>query len=70
MTPIEETVPGTLIFLECGCSALRGLSHPTGKAALIQIIEACAEHAHEPEKIRALKAGERVEQWMRKPVGV
>jgi hypothetical protein len=68
MTPIEETVHGTLVFLECGCSAWRGINHPTGKAVLVQIIQACAEHAHEPEQIRAVKAGERVERWTRTPV--
>lgn len=70
MTPIKETVPGTLVFLECGCAAWHCMTHPTGKALLVEIIQSCAKHAQEPEHIRAVKTGETVRPWTRTPANV
>lgn len=56
MIPIEQVQPGTLIFLECGCSALRWLSHPTGAATLVMMY-ACTAHRPEGIKVRAVSKG-------------
>ena len=70
MTPTKETVPGTLVFLECGCSAWHWMTHPTGKALLVEIIQSCAAHARESAHIRAVRTDETVRPWTRTPVSI
>jgi len=65
MMPIEKTPHGSLIFLRCGCAALRLLEHPTGAAFLVEITEACSAHASEIERIRAIVRGESVSLFTR-----
>ena len=45
MLTIEQTSLGMLVFLECGCAALRGIAHPTGAAALVRVVRPCETHA-------------------------
>ena len=68
MIPIENTVPETVIFLECGCCARRFINHPTGKAALVEIIQKCDMHARDATTFRAVRSGAMVRQWVRTPV--
>jgi hypothetical protein len=68
MIAIEDTVPETVIFLECGCCVRRFINHPTGKAALVEIIQRCETHAGETERLRAIPSGAMVSQWVRTPV--
>jgi hypothetical protein len=65
MMPIEKTPHGSLVFLNCGCAAIRLLEHPTGAAFLVEITEACATHASETERIRAVLRGELVSPFTR-----
>ena len=60
MTPIEQIPNGTLVFLKCGCGALKALMHPTGAAALVEIKKACQVHASEATRGLSLPKGERV----------
>ena len=65
MIPIEKTPHGSLVFLKCGCAAMRLLEHPTGAAFLVEITEACTTHAGEIERIRAILRGEPVSVFTR-----
>ncbi len=67
MVPIEQVSHGTLIFLACGCAARRGITHPTGAAALIEIVQPCAEHRQDHARFRAVARGEEVHLWVRHP---
>ena len=68
MIPIEQISTGTLVFLSCGCSAWRLISHPTGAAALVQVIDPCHAHGDEDVRFRAVPKGETVRPWVRTPV--
>ena len=70
MTPIEQTSDGMLVFLNCGCAALRWRSHPTGAAVLVQITQACDEHIGYDENIggvpiRSVPKGHLVSPYVR-----
>ena len=65
MVPIEQVQVGTLIFLECGCSAIRWISHPTGAAALVRMQQACESHSAERIEVRAVSKGTLVSPLMR-----
>ena len=52
MIPIEQTSDGMLVFLKCGCAALRGRSHPTGAAVLVLITQPCDEHCRRDLRIQ------------------
>jgi hypothetical protein len=65
MVPIEQVQVGTLIFLECGCSAIRWIAHPTGAAALVLMQEACERHRAEKIEVRAVRKGTLVSPLMR-----
>jgi hypothetical protein len=68
MIEIEKTSTGTLLFLNCGCSAWRHMSHPSGAAALVEIIQPCSTHAAEGTRWRAVPKGETVNTWVKAPV--
>jgi hypothetical protein len=68
MIPIEQTAERMLIFLECGCAAVRVLSHPTGAASLVQVWQPCEAHAGEKERVRAVLKGAMVSPLVRTPV--
>ena len=73
MMPIEQTSQGMLLFLKCGCAALRGLTHPTGAAALVVIVRPCDDHAASDEpvdgmRVRSLPKGEPVSPFVRTPL--
>jgi hypothetical protein len=68
MIPIQQTSQGMVVFLECGCAALRHRTHPTGAAALVEIIRPCDVHVTEPERFRALLKDQRVTPFVRTPV--
>ena len=75
MIPIEQTSQGMLVFLKCGCSGLRGLTHPTGAAALVTIARPCDEHVGYDEpmggvRVRSIPRGELVSPYVRTPVEV
>ena len=64
---------GTLIFLECGCAGLRGLTHPTGAAALVQIVRPCDDHAGfdallDGVSVRSVPKDQLVSQFARTPL--
>ena len=65
MLPIEQVPVGTLIFLECGCAATRGMTHPTGEAALVVIREACETHRDERIEAQAIRKGTLVSPFAR-----
>ena len=65
MIPIEQVQVGTLVFLECGCSAIRWISHPTGAAVLLRMQEACDNHRGEPIEVQAISKGVLVSPLMR-----
>ncbi len=65
MVPIEQVQVGMLIFLECGCSAIRGISHPTGAAVLIVMQSTCDAHREEKIEARALSKGTLVSPLVR-----
>jgi hypothetical protein len=65
MMTIEKAPHGSLVFLKCGCAAQKMLEHPTGAAFLVQITEACATHASEIERVRAILRGELVSPFTR-----
>jgi hypothetical protein len=65
MRPIEQIPNGTLVFLRCGCAAMRGLTHPTGDAALVVIMRPCETHLGEAVQARSLPKGELVSPWTR-----
>ena len=65
MVPIENVQVGTLIFLDCGCSAIRWMSHPTGAAALVLMQQACEGHRPERVEVQALMKGTFVSPLMR-----
>ena len=68
MTPIEQIPHGALVFLKCGCAARRGLTHPTGAAALVVIQKACEAHASNAERVLALLKGELVSPFAKQPI--
>ena len=57
MVPIEQVQVGTLIFLTCGCAAIRWIAHPTGAASLVLMQEACESHRAERIEVRAVDKG-------------
>jgi len=65
MVPIEQVQVGTLIFLECGCCAIRRISHPTGAAALVSMVQQCESHGTERVEVRALRKGTLVSLFTR-----
>jgi len=65
MVPIEQVQVGTLIFLECGCAAIKGITHPTGAAALIVMTSPCEAHRDEKIEARALSKGTLVSPLVR-----
>src|SRR5262245_8365644 len=65
MQPIEQVPRGALVFLTCGCAGVRGVLHPTGKAALVVIHQPCAAHAGEKGQPRSLRRGELVSPFVR-----
>jgi hypothetical protein len=68
MLPIEQTSMGMLVFLQCGCAAMRGLTHPTGAAVLVQVFQPCGAHAGEAEHTRSVLKGQLVSPYVRTPV--
>jgi hypothetical protein len=68
MTSIENTYPGMLLFLSCGCTAWRHISHPTGSAALVEVIQPCKEHTKDRIRFRGVSKGEVVSLWVKTPV--
>jgi hypothetical protein len=44
MIPVTETLPGTLIFLPCGCGGIRGTDDPLAQLPRIVVQHPCAEH--------------------------
>ncbi len=65
MTPIEQVQVGTLIFLQCGCSAIRWISHPTGAAVLILMRQQCDTHGDERIEARSVMKGTLVSPFVR-----
>jgi hypothetical protein len=65
MVPIEQVQVGMLIFLECGCSATRWMTHPTGAATLIVMHSTCDAHRDEKIEARALSRGTLVSPLVR-----
>jgi hypothetical protein len=65
MMPIEQVQVGTLVFLECGCSAIRWMSHPTGAAALVLMEQPCDAHREDAVQVRAVTKGTLVSPFMR-----
>jgi hypothetical protein len=49
------------------CATRRFISHPTGAAAMIEMIQPCAVHATEKTRFRAIPKGETVSTWVRTP---
>ena len=43
LTPAHEALPGTFLFLECGCSGWRGVNPPDGPILMV-VEKPCAEH--------------------------
>ena len=75
MTPIEQTSDGMLVFLNCGCAAVRGRSHPTGAAVLVHVTQPCEEHLGYDEniggvRIRSVPKGHLVSPYVRTPVKI
>ena len=68
MIPIEQTPTGMLVFLRCGCAALRLLTHPTGAAALVTVQQACDTHSG--DHVRSVPRGEMVSPFVRTPVSL
>jgi len=71
MIPIEQTSDGMLVFLKCGCAGLRGMTHPTGEAALVVIKQTCFEHEGYDEevdgvRVRSVPKGELVSPFVRR----
>jgi hypothetical protein len=70
MVPIEQTSDGMLLFLKCGCRALRARNHPTGAAALVIVTQPCEEHVGydtplEGSLVRSVAKGEMVSPFVR-----
>jgi len=65
MAPIEQVQVGTLVFLECGCSAIRWISHPTGAAALVLMQQPCDLHSAERIEVQSLTKGTLVSSFTR-----
>jgi hypothetical protein len=65
MTPIEQVQVGTLIFLQCGCAAIRWISHPTGAAVLIVMQQPCETHGRERIEARSVVKGTLVSPFAR-----
>jgi hypothetical protein len=53
MTPIRDIPVGTLVFLECGCSCVRGVSQ-TGSTVAVVVYDACADHGGAKGNIRSI----------------
>jgi hypothetical protein len=68
MIPVEHTSTGTLVFLKCGCAGWRNVTHPTGAAALVQMIQPCKVHADERVRFLAVPKGETVRPWVQTPM--
>jgi hypothetical protein len=67
---IQESLHGMLIFLSCGCAVSRDLSHPTGEAVLVAMIQPCENHRHERIRFRAVPKDEIVLPWVRTPLHI
>jgi hypothetical protein len=65
MVPIEQVQVGMLVFLECGCSATRWISHPTGAAVLVQMRQPCELHSAERIEVQSLSRGTLVSPFTR-----
>ena len=65
MQPIEAVPVGMLIFLECGCAATRGITHPTGAAALVVIRQPCETHRADRTEARAIRKGTLVSPFVK-----
>ena len=49
MLAVGEVPIGSLVFLDCGCCVLRGVSPPPPVTLIpVAIQQACAEHGNEP----------------------
>jgi hypothetical protein len=65
MIPIEQISQGTLVFLKCGCAAIRLRTHPTGTAAAVAIQQSCDEHTTAGTRLRFVLKGELVSPYVR-----
>ena len=65
MIPIEQTSQGIVVFLKCGCAAIRLRTHPTGEAAAVSVQRPCDEHALAGSKLRFVPKGELVSPYVR-----
>ncbi len=43
MVPVGEVLPGTLVFLDCGCSGIRGVT-ATERPVVVMVVRPCADH--------------------------
>jgi hypothetical protein len=65
MIPIEQTSMGMVVFLECGCAAVKWITHPTGLAALVRVLQRCETHHRDTEEIRSVRRGTPVNPYAR-----
>lgn len=69
MTPVGKVRPGALVFMECGCAGIRGVSPPDGPV-LIVVERPCAIHPPtDTTQLRYLEFGEPVSPFIQ-PVGL
>jgi hypothetical protein len=65
MMSIEQLQVGTLVFLKCGCSAIRWINHPTGAAVLVLMQQLCDVHGVERIEAQSLSKGTMVSPFVR-----
>ena len=68
MIPIEQASTGMVVFLECGCAAARWITHRTGAAALVRILQPCDTNRGITDL--SVSRGTLVSPYVRKPVGL
>jgi hypothetical protein len=44
MIPIDQALPGTLIFLPCGCGGIRGTDDPLARLPRLVVQHPCGTH--------------------------
>lgn len=69
-TPIGQTSHGMIVFLDCGCAGWRHLTHPTGEAVLVEVIEPCRAHASERIRFCSVRKEATVSPWVRSLVHI
>lgn len=47
----DESTPGMMVFLRCGCTALCGLA-PASETLLVDVVEACPVHSRDLNEAR------------------